>query len=104
MNSKALTFRAIDPSDQLKPQREELAEYLENFMQWFRDEVFVEMFIGQLTQDRADAMNVVFLEMKDSEYIVSDESDYRYYVWDLLDGRFHLDRAKYLLMYLDIIV
>lgn len=103
--ARDMAMQAIDPSEENTERRKKLAPYLENFMQFFSKEFFVEKAMNALSANRSKVVQALFEDYLTQHPEIAGEldedaaEDYRCWVWDIMTGTFHLERAHSLLQF-----
>jgi hypothetical protein len=82
-----------------------LAAYLENFMSYFTVEFFVEKALSSLVQERETHVDEIFRNMKQSGLLSKegDDEEVKFWLWDVMSGKFNLQRGIQLLQFCQII-
>jgi len=89
---------ALDESLGSKPLRQELAQYLNVFMDFFKSHIVVEKALNMINQSMSSELQLIFddFRVKDAN-IPAELTDYRFWIWDVNSGEFRIDRACKLL-------
>jgi hypothetical protein len=90
---------ALSFDEDTEDERAKVAKYMEFFMYFFSKEFFVPKFINYVPK----ATQQAFQELRGSDSTIEEE-DFRFWIWDSLDGKLHFDRAERLLKFCDIII
>lgn len=87
---------------EFKEERIVFAEYVSNFMDCFQVDFFVEKVLNRLNQGRPKEVQHMFTVFKRGRPDI-EEDDYRFWIWDVLEGTMDTSRAVEFLQFLQII-
>eukprot|EP00475_Leptophrys_vorax_P039742 TRINITY_DN7226_c1_g1_i2.p1 TRINITY_DN7226_c1_g1~~TRINITY_DN7226_c1_g1_i2.p1 ORF type:complete len:434 (+),score=107.44 TRINITY_DN7226_c1_g1_i2:189-1304(+) len=93
---------AIGDEEKNADERKKVADYMEFFMYFFSKEFFIPKFMNALSQYVPTATQTAFEELKATDQTI-EEDDFRFWIWDSLDGKLNADRAEKLLRFCEII-